>query len=57
MYSNAMTSIHRHLIQTSKGTGLTYTSEMQPEQDSQGQMCVLLNVASRWIVCHKDRDD
>lgn len=38
MYDNAMGAIHEHLIQKTVNTKMTYTAELIPEQNPNGQM-------------------
>ena len=38
MYRNAMDSVMQFLVKESKGNNMTYTSEMMPENNEDGQM-------------------
>lgn len=38
MYLDAMTAIQNHLVQKTKTGGYTYTSELQPERQENGEM-------------------
>ena len=40
MYEDAVQAIHDYLIQKSLQTELTYTAELIPERDRQGEMWV-----------------
>jgi mannosyl-oligosaccharide alpha-1,2-mannosidase len=40
MYDDTMTAIHSHLIQQSFKTKMTYTCELIPERNRQGEMYV-----------------
>lgn len=40
MYEDAMDAIHNHLLQKSMGNKMTYTSELIPEDDENGDLYV-----------------
>lgn len=40
MYEDAMDAVHNHLIQKSMGNKMTYTSELIPEDDENGDLYV-----------------
>ncbi|KAI0281283.1 glycoside hydrolase [Russula aff. rugulosa BPL654] len=51
MYKDAVQGIHDYLIQKSLKTGLTYTSELIPERDSQGKISWRLTPKQDFLVC------
>ncbi|KIM88883.1 glycoside hydrolase family 47 protein [Piloderma croceum F 1598] len=51
MYDDTMTAIHNHLIQQSPTTKMTYTSELVPERNQQGQISWRLTPKQDHLVC------
>lgn len=52
MYIDSMTSIQNHLFQKTRAGGYTYTSELQPEQNKNGEMCVSLEAPTAARLTH-----
>ncbi|KAF9478073.1 glycoside hydrolase family 47 protein [Pholiota conissans] len=51
MYEDAMDSIHAHLVQTSMGNKMIYTSEIIPENGADGEMVWRLTPKQDHLVC------
>jgi hypothetical protein len=55
MYTDAMTAIQGHLVKKTQAGGFTYTSELQPERDKNGEMydSVSSSMALRFLLPYK----